>query len=199
MVKCMNELDLLGTALGLLYLILEIRENHWMWVVGSIMPLIYIFVLFDKGLYADCGMEVYYFLAGIYGLLYWLRHRTGQGATRRPLPISVTPTRLRLPLLLLALLLWVLLALFLLHATDSTVPWLDALTTALSIIGLWMLSRKYIEQWWVWFIVDAISVGLYLYKGIYGRALLYTIYTLMVYFGYRQWQRRMRQQESPPC
>ena len=199
MVKCMNELDLLGTALGLLYLILEIRENHWMWVVGSIMPLIYIFVLFDKGLYADCGMEVYYFLAGIYGLLYWLRHRTGQGATRRPLPISVTPTRLRLPLLLLALILWVLLALFLLHATDSTVPWLDALTTALSIIGLWMLSRKYIEQWWVWFIVDAISVGLYLYKGIYGRALLYTIYTLMVYFGYRQWQRRMRQQESTPC
>lgn len=194
----MNELDFLGTALGLLYLILEIRENHWMWVVGSIMPLIYIFVLFDKGLYADCGMEVYYFLAGIYGLLYWLRHRTGQGATQRPLPISVTPTRLRLPLLLLALLLWVLLALFLLHATDSTVPWLDALTTALSIIGLWMLSRKYIEQWWVWFIVDAISVGLYLYKGIYGRALLYTIYTLMVYFGYRQWQRRMRQQESPP-
>ncbi|MBR3547534.1 MAG: nicotinamide mononucleotide transporter [Bacteroidaceae bacterium] len=190
----MNELDFLGTALGLLYLILEIRENHWMWVVGSIMPLIYIFVLFDKGLYADCGMEVYYFLAGIYGLLYWLRHRTGQGATQRPLPISVTPTRLRLPLLLLALLLWVLLALFLLHATDSTVPWLDALTTALSIIGLWMLSRKYIEQWWVWFIVDAISVGLYLYKGIYGRALLYTIYTLMVYFGYRQWQRRMRQQ-----
>ena len=187
-------LDFLGTALGLLYLILEIRENHWMWVVGSIMPLIYIFVLFDKGLYADCGMEVYYFLAGIYGLLYWLRHRTGQGATHRPLPISVTPTRLRLPLLLLALLLWVLLALFLLHATDSTVPWLDALTTALSIIGLWMLSRKYIEQWWVWFIVDAISVGLYLYKGIYGRALLYTIYTLMVYFGYRQWQRRMRQQ-----
>lgn len=187
-------LDFLGTALGLLYLILEIRENHWMWVVGSIMPLIYIFVLFDKGLYADCGMEVYYFLAGIYGLLYWLRHRTGQGATQRPLPISVTPTRLRLPLLLLALLLWVLLALFLLHATDSTVPWLDALTTALSIIGLWMLSRKYIEQWWVWFIVDAISVGLYLYKGIYGRALLYTIYTLMVYFGYRQWQRRMRQQ-----
>ena len=190
----MNELDFLGTALGLLYLILEIRENHWMWVVGSIMPLIYIFVLFDKGLYADCGMEVYYFLAGIYGLLYWLRHRTGQGATQRPLPISVTPTRLRLPLLLLALLLWVLLALFLLRATDSTVPWLDALTTALSIIGLWMLSRKYIEQWWVWFIVDAISVGLYLYKGIYGRALLYTIYTLMVYFGYRQWQRRMRQQ-----
>ncbi|MBQ6050958.1 MAG: nicotinamide mononucleotide transporter [Bacteroidaceae bacterium] len=189
-------LDFLGTTLGLLYLILEIRENHWMWVVGSIMPLIYIFVLFDKGLYADCGMEVYYFLAGIYGLLYWLRHRTGQGATQRPLPISVTPTRLRLPLLLLALLLWVLLALFLLHATDSTVPWLDALTTALSIIGLWMLSRKYIEQWWVWFIVDAISVGLYLYKGIYGRALLYTIYTLMVYFGYRQWQRRMRQQES---
>ena len=190
----MNELDFLGTALGLLYLIFEIRENHWMWVVGSIMPLIYIFVLFDKGLYADCGMEVYYFLAGIYGLFYWLRHRTGQGATQRPLPISVTPSRLRLPLLLLALLLWVLLALFLLHATDSTVPWLDALTTALSIIGLWMLSRKYIEQWWVWFIVDAISVSLYLYKGIYGRALLYTIYTLMVYFGFRQWQRRMRQQ-----
>lgn len=186
-----NELDFLGTTLGILYLILEIRENPWMWVVGSIMPLIYVFVLFDKGLYADCGMEVYYFLAGIYGLVYWLRHRQGKGANQRQLPITSTPSKLYLPLLLLTLLLWGALSTFLLRFTDSNVPLLDGLTTALSIIGLWMLSRKYIQQWWVWFVVDAISVGLYLYKGIYGRALLYSIYTLMVWFGYHQWRRRM--------
>ncbi|MBO4642284.1 MAG: nicotinamide mononucleotide transporter [Bacteroidaceae bacterium] len=187
-----NFLDFLGTTLGLLYLILEIRENAWMWVVGSIMPLIYVFVLFDKGLYADCGMEVYYLLAGIYGLLYWLRHRQGKGANRRQLPITSTPPRLYLPLAAIALILWAALTFILVRFTDSNVPLLDALTTALSIIGLWMLSRKYIQQWWIWFVVDAISVGLYLYKGIYGRALLYGIYTLMVFYGYRQWHRRMK-------
>ncbi len=185
-------LDILGTTLGILYIILEIRENAWMWVVGSIMPAIYIFVLYEKGLYADCGMEVYYFLAGIYGLIYWLRSRTGEGSNRRELPITQTPSKLYLPLTGLTLILWVSLAFFLMRFTDSNVPYLDGLSTALSIIGLWMLSRKYIEQWWVWLIVDIISVGLYIYKGIYGRAFLYSIYTLMVYFGYIQWCKRMK-------
>jgi nicotinamide mononucleotide transporter len=73
------------------------------------------------------------------------------------------------------------------------VPYTDALTTSLSVIALWMLSRKLIEQWWVWFVVDLISSGLYIYKGIYGRALLYGIYTVMAVYGFLTWKRKMRQ------
>jgi len=186
-----NWMDILGTALGLLYIYLEIKESHWMWIVGSVMPLIYIVVLYRAGIYADCGMEVYYFLAGIYGLCYWLKSRREEDGRKRELPITRTPVRLWLRLSVIVVLLWVALSAFLRLCTDSTVPYLDALSTALSIIGLWMLSRKYIEQWWVWLVVDAISVGLYIYKGVYGRAFLYGVYTAMVWFGYRQWRKKM--------
>mgnify|MGYP003800841941 FL=1 len=77
----------------------------------------------------------------------------------------------------------------LVNFTDSTVPFCDSLTTALSIVALWMLSRKYIEQWLVWLVVDAITVGLYLYKEIPITAGLYTLYTCMALAGYFRWRR----------
>ena len=72
--------------------------------------------------------------------------------------------------------------------TDSTVPWWDAFTTALSIVGMWMLARKWLEQWWVWMLVDVVSCGLYIYKGIYFYAALYGIYAVVAWYGYRKWK-----------
>ena len=75
--------------------------------------------------------------------------------------------------------------------TDSTVPYIDAFTTSLSIVAMWMLARKYVEQWLVWIVVDAVSAGLYFYKGIPFYGVLYAIYTAVAYFGYRRWLRQM--------
>ncbi len=189
-----NWMDVLGTILGLLYLWLELKENVWMWMVGSVMPVIYIFVLYEAGLYADCGMEVYYFLAGIYGLLCWMGVFSKK-ETPRP-SISHTPRSLWIRLIFVTIFIWMGMAIFLRECTDSTVPYMDALSTALSIVALWMLSRKYVEQWWLWFAVDIISVVLYLYKGIYGRTILYGIYTVMAVYGYWVWKRRMQKSEA---
>ncbi len=183
-----NWMDVLGTTLGLLYLYLEFKENIWMWIVGSVMPVIYIFVLYKAGIYADCGMEVYYFLAGIYGFIVW---KFGKKVAGKEIAISYTPRSLKNMLWLVMIVLWMAMGTFLDKCTDSTVPYIDGLSTAMSIVGLWMLSRKYIEQWWVWFVVDAISVGLYIYKGVYGRALLYAIYTGMAIYGYFVWKKKM--------
>ncbi|MCD8282336.1 MAG: nicotinamide riboside transporter PnuC [Prevotella sp.] len=187
-----NYLDIAGTFLGLLYLLLEFRESAWMWVAGLVMPAVYIVVLYQKGIYADCGMEVYYFLAGLYGLYYWLRggRRSGDNAVK----ICRVRRGMALRLALLALVLWGALALFLARLTDSTVPCVDGFTTSLSAVALWMLSRKHLEQWLVWFVVDLVSVGLYIYKGIYGRAFLYGIYTVMALCGYAVWRKRMHVQ-----
>ncbi len=185
-----NWMDVLGTALGLLYLYLEIKENVWMWITGCIMPMIYIVVLYERGIYADCAMEVYYFLAGIYGFVYWLRGKSRQGSSVK---ISYATRKQRVWLSACAVALWAAMGIVLDKLTDSTVPYTDALSTALSVVALWMLSRKLIEQWWVWFVVDMVSVGLYVYKGIYGRAILYGIYTAMAIYGYMAWKRKMRQ------
>lgn len=184
----MNVLDILGTALGFLYLWLEFRTSPWMWVVGSIMPAIYIVVLYQAGIYADCGMEVYYFLAGLYGLVIWLRGKTEQG---EQVEIRPTPRRTYAWLVLIFVVLFVAIAVFLREFTDSRVPYIDSFTTSLSVIAMWMLSRKYIEQWWVWLVVDAVSSGLYIYKGVYGRSLLYAVYTVMAIYGYYAWRKQM--------
>ena len=188
-----HPLDTLGTILGFIYLILEFRTSVWMWVVGCIMPAIYVVVLYKAGIYADCGMEVYYLLAVIYGLIIWLRGKTETGTK---VDIGHTPRKLWPRLSLLFIILFVAIAAFLRECTDSRVPYIDSFTTTLSIIAMWMLSRKYIEQWWVWLVVDAVSSGLYIYKGIYGRSILYVIYTIMAIYGWYTWQKKLKQQEA---
>ena len=71
--------------------------------------------------------------------------------------------------------------------TDSNVPLSDAFTTALSIVAMWALARKYAEQWLLWLVVDAVCCVLYIYKGIPFKACIYGIYTVFAVFGYRKW------------
>ena len=67
-------------------------------------------------------------------------------------------------------------------------PWADAFTTALSVVALWMLARKYVEQWLVWIAADAACAALYAYKGLWPTAVLYLLYTVIAIAGYRKWK-----------
>ena len=139
-------LQIVGVVLGLLYLWLEYRANIWLWIVGAIMPCVHCVLYYKSGLYADCAMQGYYILAGLYGLVVWL---LGKTRTENPLKIAHTPLRLVLPLLAVYGVLHAVMYYLLAEFTDSTVPFWDAMTTAMSMVAMWMLSRKYIEQWLV--------------------------------------------------
>ena len=156
----MNYLEIVGTLVGLLYLWFEYKASIWLWPVSVIMPAIYIVVYYQVGLYADSGISVYYLLAGIYGWWVWLRHVPG----RQEKLITFTPRKLFMPLFVVLCLVFALIGGILATYTDSTIPWWDSFTTALSIIAMWMLAHKYVEQWLVWLVVDVISCGLYLYN-----------------------------------
>ena len=188
----MQFVEILGTVAGLLYLWLEYRASIYLWVASIVMPALYLVVYYDAGLYADMGINIYYLLIAIYG---WAAWRYGfslrRGSEGRELPISHTPAGLWLPLAGLTVLLFVAIAQVLIHFTDSTVPWADAFTTALSVVGMWMLARKYIEQWWVWLVVDVASVALYVYKDLHFTAALYALYAVVAIFGYRKWKELM--------
>ena len=84
----------------------------------------------------------------------------------------------------------------LINLTDSSVPYADAFTTALSVVGMWLLARKYIEQWWVWLVVDVASVALYIYKDLHFTAVLYALYAVVAIFGYRKWKELMNKQNE---
>lgn len=183
-------LDFLGAVCGLLYLFFEFRASIWLWAVSIIMPVIDLFVYYEAGLYADAAMAAYCLLAAVYGWIVWKKR--GKGSRQREsFPISYTPRSLYVPILLVFCLLWGTVYALLVTLTDSTVPVTDSLANTLTIVAMWMLTRKYIEQWWVWFVCDVIAFVLYIHKGIYFHSALYGLYTIMAVLGYFRWRGMM--------
>lgn len=189
----MEYLEILGTIIGLIYLWLEYRASIYLWIASVVMPIVYTFVFLDAGLYADMGIQIYYILASIYGFICWswaIGRKTNKNAVEE-LKISHTPRRLITPLSIIATLLTFAIAYILISFTDSNVPWCDSFTTSLSIVAMWLMARKYIEQWWVWLVVDVVSAGVYIYKDLYFTAGLYAFYAIIAYFGYKKWKELM--------
>ena len=198
-------LQIAGVALGLLYLWLEYRADIRLWIVGLVMPLVHGTLYYKAGLYADCSMQVYYVLAGLYGWLVWRNApykkaraagsaaaeqnaRTARSAEPAAVRIGHTPLRYAAGLIAVYAAAHAGIYFLLSRFTNSTVPFWDAMTTAASIVAMWMLSRKYVEQWLVWLAVDLITVGLYLYKGIPLTAGLYALYSALAVAGYLRWR-----------
>ncbi len=193
-------LEVLGFSVGLLYLWWEYHADSRLWFASIVMPTISMWIYFHKGIYADFAINIYYFLIAVYGYIAWTRTgRRGKTAARskkEELPIRHIPRRQLLSCTAVFILLWIALYCGLRYLTDSTVPVADAFTTALSIVAMWMLARKYIEQWIAWIAVDAVCVGLYSYKGIYLYGVLYGAYTIVALMGYRNWKRLMQKQQT---
>lgn len=185
-------LQAVGIVLGLIYLWLEYKANIWVWVVGSIMPLVHGTLYLTKGIYADAAMQLYYVLAGIYGLVVWLRKPNAKSEDKHEGKIRHTPVGWILPLAATYVVLHAVLYFLLSEFTDSTVPFFDSMSTAMCIVAMWMLSRKLVEQWLVWLVVDMISVGLYFYKGIPGTASLYALYCILAVAGYLRWRKQAK-------
>ena len=188
------ELEIIGTIVGLVYLWLEYRASIYLWIASIIMPAIYIFIYYKAGLYADFGINIYYLGAAVYGWLVW-KYGT-KTKENKELPITHMPIRSWLKTGIVFCMALFLIAWLLINFTDSDVPWWDSFTTALSIIGMWMLARKYVEQWWVWIVVDVVCVGLYIYKNLHFTAALYALYTIIAIFGWLNWKKLMKKQQA---
>ena len=183
-----HPLDIITTVLGLAYILFEYRASVWMWVVGFAMQSLGIVLYFQKGLYADCAMEFYYLAMTAYGFWKWLKVEGG-GWKVEGLPITLFPRRLIVPWLLITFGLWMLIYWILITFTDSTVPLADSFTTALSLLGIWALAHKYLEQWFIWIAVDVVTCGLYAYKELPFKSSLYALYVIIAVFGYFRWRK----------
>jgi len=181
----MTTLEIIGALISLLYLRLEYKANIWLWPVGVITPLIYIYIFFAGKFYAMMGINVYYLFASIYGWYSWQKNAQGESGFQ----IIRLPLRLVWKLFGIFIGLFALIAWVLLHITDSPVPYGDALTAALSIIAMWMLAHKFAEQWLVWLVANVISAGLYFWQELYPTSVLFIIYAIVSVFGYRKWKK----------
>lgn len=187
-------LQIFGFVVGVVYLWWEYHADSKVWIASMVMPAISLCLYYEKGIYADCAINVYYLVIAVYGYWAWTRHKNAKSDSHgKELRISHTPLKVWAGVVVVSGTLWWLLWWALSDFTDSTVPVIDAFTTALSIVALWMMSRKYAEQWLVWMIVDAVCVYLYIYKGIPLYGILYGVYTVIAVLGYRKWLRLMKE------
>ncbi len=186
----MNALEIIGTLIGLLYLYFEYKSSIYLWITAIVMPAIYIAVYYNAGLYADFGINIYYLFAAIIGWVYWIYKQDKH--EEKKFPITRTPLHYYLVFIAIFFVAFALISWILITYTDSDVPVLDSFTTALSIIGMWMLTKKYVEQWLIWILVDVVSAGLYIYKELYFTAGLYALYTVIAIFGYINWVKLMK-------
>jgi nicotinamide mononucleotide transporter len=179
-----QKIEIAGAVAGLIYIWLEYRASVWLWVAGIVMPGIYIYVYLHEGVYANVGINIYFVIAGVYGLMVWLR---GHGGEEKP--ITRIPRRVWLPSLAVGTALTLVLGWVLSRFTNSDVPWLDAVTTGFSVVGLWMLARKWADQWLIWIAVDAIYTAMFLYKHMYPTAVMYAVFSIVAVFGFFKWVR----------
>lgn len=161
------------------------------------MPAIYIYIFYNAGLYADFAINIYYLLIAIYGWFAWkysfqIFPSSSKKSREEELKISSIPKKIWIRLIPVYLILQFIITWVLITYTNSNVPWLDSFTTSVSIIAMWMLARKYIEQWLVWIVVDVVSVGLYIYKDLYFTSVLYALYAVIAILGYIKWKKMMQ-------
>jgi nicotinamide mononucleotide transporter len=183
-------LDIVTTVLGLAYILLEYKASVWMWLVGFLMQALGIALYYQKGLYADCVMEFYYLAMTVYGYWKWIAKSPKVGG----LPIRHFPKRKVLLWILLTAYIWAVIYWLLITFTNSNVPMADSFTTALSIVGIWALAHKYLEQWFIWIAVDVVTSILYFYKDIPFKASLYALYVVIAVMGWFKWRKIMLQE-----
>lgn len=180
--------EVAAALVSLTYVILTIKEIIWLWFFGILSAILYSWVYAHSGFYAGMALQAYYAIISIYGWFHWSA-RTKDPDADAGLPVIRVKRRLLIVLIVLWLLLWLVIGFMLDAYTDSKIPYWDAFTASGGIVATWMLTRKILEQWLFWIVIDFISIGLYIWQELYATTLLFGVYTIMAILGYRQWRK----------
>ena len=184
-------IEWVGFVTALIYLYFSVNQKIWLWPMGILTSAFYMVVFFDARLYADMGLQLYYFVVSIVGWVMW-KSRQKQEHKQKTSIVKID-NRDFLSLAIAFVALYFLLSYMLLKLPEqlglaaSDLPYWDAFTTAASFVATWMLAKKMIDQWIVWIIVDFVAMGMYIYKGLYITAFLFFVYTVIAIWGYVSW------------
>lgn len=185
-------IEILGAIIGLTYIFLEYRASIYLWHAGIVMSLFYIYIFGSSHCYFWAGTYLYYLFADIYGLYIWKKRRDQINSPYEG--IKQLSVKLIIKIAIICALLSGLLAIFAKEIIpDSPIPIGEAISTALSIVAMWLLAHKYAEQWILWIIVNLFYAILNFQIGLYFTAILFYIYTIIATLGYLKWRKEMKQ------
>jgi len=180
-------LELLSFVLSIATVWLNIRQNHWAWLFAILSSALYGVVFFQSKLYGDMGLQLVFITVSFWGWYQWLHGDD----THARLPVTGLSWAGRAVAALGWIVGFIALAWFLMSFTDTDVPFADGFLTAGSLVGQLLLSRKKLENWHVWIIVDVLYVALYVHKGLMLTAVLYGLFVAMATIGLLAWRKSM--------
>ncbi|MDE3232746.1 MAG: nicotinamide riboside transporter PnuC [Pseudomonadota bacterium] len=187
----MDPVELAGFVLSLAMVYCNIKEIHWGWPLAILSSALYGLVFWNSQLYGEASLQLMFILGAFWGWHQWRKGTQSNNPEMQnasALQISQL-SRVELKQTAAATLLaWPVLAYFLKSYTDSDVAIWDALVTSLSLLGQYLLAKKKIENWWVWLVVNIITVGLMLMKSLWLTALLYVLFAILSYIGLKAWR-----------
>ena len=183
-------LELLATITGVLSVWYARNNNVLVFPTGIISVLIYVFITYENKIYAEAGINIYYFVMSVYGWILW---------TSKNKKIKKTISKNRLNENLAHLFIFFVLFLilyFVLKNTDSDVIFLDSLTTALSLTAMLLLARRKVENWIYWIIADIIYIPLFIYKELYITSFQYLVFLILAVSGYFEWKNQLKNDKN---
>jgi nicotinamide mononucleotide transporter len=177
-------LEGLAFVLAVAMVVLNIRVNPLGWPLAIASSLLYFALFWNSRLYGDASLQIFFVAVAGWGWWQWLRGTLSDGSALRVRELGPRGRWLTLAAMAVA---WPATGWFLRRFTDTDVPWWDAFPTAGSVVGQWLLGRQYVENWPAWVIVNAVSVGLFAYKGLWLTVLLYAVFIAMSFAGWHAW------------
>ncbi|MEP2448945.1 MAG: nicotinamide riboside transporter PnuC [Balneola sp.] len=182
-------LEWVAVICGVASVIYSMRENILVYPTGIISVLIYVYLAFEYKLYADMGVNGYYFVMSVYGWYYW----TNTDGNKDQIPVTINSLRENFYSVGILGGSFGILVFVLINFTDSDVPFWDATTTSFAILGMWLMARKKLENWIAWIITDLISIPLYFHKGLVLTSFQFLIFTVLATMGYFAWKKSLEE------
>jgi len=182
-------LEVLAVLFGILSVWFARKENIWVYPTGIINVLIYVYICFFAGLYADMGINAFYFVMSVFGWYNWSR----RDENLHHVPISSLSMKGWLFFIFLTGVAFGIIYYVLTMFTDSTVPVYDSFTTALFIAGMWLMALKKIENWLFWILGDLLVIPLFAMKGLVFTSVQYIVFLVLAILGYIEWRKRLHE------
>ncbi len=188
----MSIIEAVAVVFGLTAVWLNVRQNIWGWPAGLVQVILYIFVFYNAKLYSDLILSVIYIFLQLYGWYSWLYG----GEQHSKLKVSCLEPSLILFWILVCILGTIGWGYFMQHNTDAALPYPDAFTTVASLIAQYLMTRKKLESWILWVIVDVVAISVYFIKGLYLTTGLYSVFLVMSVFGYLLWKKSLDKNQA---
>jgi nicotinamide mononucleotide transporter len=176
-------MEALAVILAIIYLLLAVKQDIRCWYAAIFSSSLYFFIMYSAGLYMEAILQIFYIAMAFYGWSQW--RNIVEGNTE--LVVRTWKSSQHIKVISSVLIMTLISGWALKEYTNAALPFLDGLTTWGAIVATYMVAKRLLENWIYWFVIDSVSIFLFVSRGLYLTSFLFFVYLIIIYFGYKSW------------